>query len=63
MSETDTELVIRARDGDQTAFEELVRRTSRLAFARLFLDTGNAHRAEDLQIGRASCRERVSPRV
>lgn len=48
MSETDTELVIRARDGDQTAFEELVRRTSRLAFARLFLDTGNAHRAEDL---------------
>ena len=48
MSETDTALVVRARDGDQTAFEELVRRTSRLVFARLFLDTGNAHRAEDL---------------
>ena len=29
-------------------FEELVRRTSRLVFARLFLDTGHTHRAEDL---------------
>jgi len=48
MAETDTALVIRARDGDRAAFEELVRRTSRLVFARLFLDTGNAHRAEDL---------------
>jgi len=48
MSENDTALVVRARDGDPAAFEELVRRTSRLVFARLFLDTGNAHRAEDL---------------
>lgn len=48
MSDTDTALVVRARDGDRAAFEELVRRTSRLVFARLFLDTGNAHRAEDL---------------
>ena len=48
MSETDTALVRRARDGDRTAFEELVRRTSRLVFARLYLDTGNASRAEDL---------------
>ncbi len=48
MSETDTALVQRARDGDRPAFEELVRRTSRLVFARLYLDTGKADRAEDL---------------
>jgi RNA polymerase sigma-70 factor, ECF subfamily len=48
MSETDTALVRRARDGDREAFEELVRRTSRLVFARLYLDAGDAHRAEDL---------------
>jgi len=48
MSETDTALVLRARDGDRAAFEELVRRTSRLVFARLYLDTGRADRAEDL---------------
>jgi RNA polymerase sigma-70 factor (ECF subfamily) len=48
MSETDTALVSRARSGDRAAFEELVRRTSRLVFARLYLDTGNADRAEDL---------------
>jgi RNA polymerase sigma-70 factor (ECF subfamily) len=48
MSETDTALVSQARSGDRTAFEELVRRTSRLVFARLYLDTGNADRAEDL---------------
>jgi RNA polymerase sigma-70 factor (ECF subfamily) len=48
MRETDTALVLRARDGDRAAFEELVRRTSRLVFARLYLDTGSVHRAEDL---------------
>lgn len=48
MSETDIDLVRRAKTGDRAAFEELVRRTSRLVFARLYLDTGNAHRAEDL---------------
>lgn len=48
MSETDTALVQRARDGDRPAFEELIRRTSRLVFARLYLDTGQADRAEDL---------------
>src|SRR5262249_10338863 len=48
MSETDTALVLRAREGDRAAFEELVRRTSRLVFARLYLDTGSAERAEDL---------------
>jgi RNA polymerase sigma-70 factor (ECF subfamily) len=48
MGETDTALVVRARDGDRAAFEELVRRTSRLVFARLYLDTGSVQRAEDL---------------
>src|SRR5262245_42166033 len=48
MTETDTALVLRARDGDRAAFEELVRRTSRLVFARLYLDTGRIDRAEDL---------------
>jgi len=48
MSETDAALVSRARSGDRAAFEELVRRTSRLVFARLYLDTGSADRAEDL---------------
>ena len=46
MSEADKNLVRRAQDGDRTAFEELVRRTSRLAFARLCLETGDAHRAD-----------------
>jgi RNA polymerase sigma-70 factor (ECF subfamily) len=48
MSETDAVLVGRAQAGDRDAFEELVRRTSRLVYARLYLDTGDAHRAEDL---------------
>src|SRR4029079_15492430 len=48
MSESDTALVRRVRDGDRQAFEELVRRTSRLVFARLYLDTRDRHRAEDL---------------
>jgi RNA polymerase sigma-70 factor (ECF subfamily) len=41
-------LVRRARDGGREAFEELVRRTSRMVYARLYLDTGDAHSAEDL---------------
>jgi RNA polymerase sigma-70 factor (ECF subfamily) len=48
MREPDTALVMRARDGDRAAFEELVRRTSRLVFARLYLDTGKVDRVEDL---------------
>ena len=48
MSEQDAVLVWRARNGDPAAFEELVRRTSRLVFARLYLDTGCSHQAEDL---------------
>jgi RNA polymerase sigma-70 factor (ECF subfamily) len=48
MSEAETALVLRARDGDRAAFEELVRRSSRLVFARLYLETGCVHRTEDL---------------
>lgn len=48
MSDADEILVQRAQRGDMAAFEELVRRTSRLVFARLYLETGDAHQAEDL---------------
>jgi RNA polymerase sigma-70 factor (ECF subfamily) len=48
MTENEIALVLRARNGDGEAFEELARRTSRLVFARLYLDTGNRDRAEDL---------------
>jgi RNA polymerase sigma-70 factor (ECF subfamily) len=48
MSEGDTALAERARAGDRAAFEELVRRTARLVYARLFLETGDPHRTEDL---------------
>jgi len=48
MTDSDDDLVRKARNGDRTAFEELVRRTSRLVFARLYLETGDAHLAEDL---------------
>jgi RNA polymerase sigma-70 factor (ECF subfamily) len=48
MSPSDEDLVRQARGGDRTAFEELVRRTSRLVFARLYLETGDVHKSEDL---------------
>jgi RNA polymerase sigma-70 factor (ECF subfamily) len=48
MGDTDLALVRTARGGDRGAFEELVRRTSRLVYARLYLETGDAHQAEDL---------------
>jgi len=48
MTQTEEALVRSARDGDRAAFEELVRRTSQLLFARLYLETGDTHRAEDL---------------
>jgi|SRR5579871_3902272 len=48
MGEPDVALVVRARGGDRAAFEELVRRTSRLVYARLYLDIGDSHLAEDL---------------
>jgi RNA polymerase sigma-70 factor (ECF subfamily) len=48
MHDHDADLVRRAGDGDRSGFEELVRRTSRLVFSRIYLDTGDPHRAEDL---------------
>jgi RNA polymerase sigma-70 factor (ECF subfamily) len=48
MNESEEVLVRNARGGDRAAFEELVRRTSRLVLARLYLETGDLHRAEDL---------------
>jgi RNA polymerase sigma-70 factor, ECF subfamily len=47
-ADSDEVLVRSAQGGDRAAFEELIRRTSRLVFARLYLDTGDTHRAEDL---------------
>jgi RNA polymerase sigma-70 factor (ECF subfamily) len=46
--ETDDELVVRSRRGDRAAFEQLVRRTARLVYARQYLETRDSHRAEDL---------------
>lgn len=48
MSDGDQGLVKQAQTGDRAAFEELIRRTSRLIFARLYLETGDRHWAEDL---------------
>jgi RNA polymerase sigma-70 factor (ECF subfamily) len=48
MNQAEAALVEQAQRGDRAAFEELVRRTSRLVYARLLLETGDPHRAEDL---------------
>ncbi len=48
MSDCDKDLVLKAQAWDRLAFEELVRRTSRLVYARLYLETGDRHWAEDL---------------
>ena len=48
MIESEEILVQNAQGGDRAAFEELVRRTTRLVFARLYLETGDTHQAEDL---------------
>ena len=48
MTETDEELVLKSQAGNRTAFEQLVRRTARLVFARLYLDTGRSRDTEDL---------------
>lgn len=41
-------LVLKSQAGDRSAFEQLVRRTARLVFARLYLDTGRPDETEDL---------------
>jgi hypothetical protein len=48
MNDSEQSLVRSAQSGDRAAFEELVRRTARLVFARLYLETVDLHRAEDL---------------
>jgi RNA polymerase sigma-70 factor (ECF subfamily) len=48
MGDSDAALVSAAQQGQPAAFEELVRRTSRLIYAQLFLDTGDVHLSEDL---------------
>jgi RNA polymerase sigma-70 factor (ECF subfamily) len=46
--DAEAELVERSRQGDRQAFEELVRQTARLVYARAYLETASSHRAEDL---------------
>ncbi len=46
--ESDQTLVVQSQAGNQAAFEELVRRSARWLFARVYLETGDTHRAEDL---------------
>jgi RNA polymerase sigma-70 factor (ECF subfamily) len=48
MNDSEASLVQRAQRGERAAFDELVRRSSRVVFARLHLDTGDVHLAEDL---------------
>jgi len=48
LTEPDEVLVGRSQRGDRAAFEELVRRFGRLVYARVYLEVGDAHRAEDL---------------
>ena len=48
LSVDDATLVLQSQAGDRPAFEQLVRRTARLLFSRLYLETGDAHKAEDL---------------
>ena len=48
MSESDEALVRKSMTGDRASFEELVRRTARLVFSRVFLEVGDVHRSEDL---------------
>jgi RNA polymerase sigma-70 factor (ECF subfamily) len=48
VTEKDESLVQRSQHGDRAAFEELVRRVARLVFVRIYLETNDSHRAEDL---------------
>lgn len=41
-------LVRRSQGGDRAAFEQLVRQTARLVYARAYLDVADRHRAEDI---------------
>jgi len=48
LNDADEELVGRSRRGDRLAFEEIVRRTARLVYSQLYLETRDTHRTEDL---------------
>ena len=48
MTEDEEALAVRSRSGDRAAFEALIRRNSRWVYAHLYLQSGDAHRAEDL---------------
>ena len=48
MTEEEQSLANRSRSGDRAAFEALIHRTGRWLYARLYLQTGDPHRAEDL---------------
>ena len=47
-TDDDRTLVLRSQRGDRAAFETLVRRAARLVFSRIYLETGDVHRTEDL---------------
>ncbi len=47
-TEAELSLVTRALSGDRAAFDALVRQLGNLTYARLYLETGDAHRTEDL---------------
>jgi RNA polymerase sigma-70 factor (ECF subfamily) len=46
--QSDEALVSASQKQDRRAFEELVRRTARLVFSRIYLEVADAHLAEDL---------------
>ncbi len=46
--DVEREFVLLGQKGDRVAFEQLVRRTARLVYSRLYLETGDPHTAEDL---------------
>ena len=48
MRDSEEALVLASQAGDRSAFEQLVRRTARLVFARCYLETGRPQEAEDL---------------
>ena len=48
MDQSDQVLVAQSQQGNRGAFEQLVRRTARIIFARIYLQTGDVHRTEDL---------------
>ena len=48
MDDEERLLISRCRAGDRAAFEAVVRRSARWLYARIYLEVGDRHRAEDL---------------